>query len=328
MPKGVASRKALVKEGWELAAGDAPEDSVKGSDGAEAAELPLRELRLAQESDAGLWELLNFLRRQAGLKEAEPVAPSDETRLRAVAGKYVLGPEGELRRVVHLPLGPVEVPVLPPSGGWRQWAFQRFHDAPMAGHLSASKTVDKLRRVCFWERMVQDAEYWVSTCEVCARHRRTGMPLPSDVKLPEHTLGPWMDVYIDFVGPYPESVDGYKYACTYTCKFLRVPIIQPARSLTRGDAMQAVMACMLQSLTIPATWRHDLGRSFPTRCSRSCRSSWVSGSGLPLPTGRSPWVWERPWTGRPMCSPPSCLMTFIAVVRGSGPERCRSCIGL
>ena len=29
-----------------------------------------------------------------------------------------------------------------------------------------------------------------------------------------------------------------------------------------GDAMQAVMTCMLRSLTIPAVWRHDLGPEF------------------------------------------------------------------
>ena len=56
-----------------------------------------------------------------------------------------------------------------------------------------------------------------------------------------------MDVYVDFVGPYVESVDGYKYACTYTCKLLRVAIIEPARSLKRGDATQGVLTCMLRS---------------------------------------------------------------------------------
>ena len=71
-----------------------------------------------------------------------------------------------------------------------------------------------------------------------------------------------MDVYMDFVGPYVESVDGYKYACAYTCKLLRVPIIEPVRSLKRGDAMQGVLTCARRSLTVPAMWRHDLGPEF------------------------------------------------------------------
>ena len=61
--------------------------------------------------------------------------------------------------------------------------------------------------------------------------------------------------------PYAES-DGYRYVCTDTCKLLRVPILEPCRSLKRGDAMQVVMTCMLRSLTVPAMWRHDLGPEF------------------------------------------------------------------
>ncbi|CAE7414821.1 pol, partial [Symbiodinium microadriaticum] len=57
-----------------------------------------------------------------------------------------------------------------------------------------------------------------------------GMPLPMDPKLEQHTLGPWMDVYVDFTGPYTES-DGHRYAC----KLLRVPILEPCRSLKRGE---------------------------------------------------------------------------------------------
>ena len=66
-------------------------------------------------------------------------------------------------------------------------------------------------------------------------------------KLEQHTLGPWMDVYVDFTGPYTES-DGYRYVCTYTCKLLRVPILEPCRSLKRGDAMQAVMTCSVPAV--------------------------------------------------------------------------------
>ena len=57
------------------------------------------------------------------------------------------------------------------------------------------------------------------------------MPLPSDPKLDQYTLGPWMNVYVDFVGPYPESVDGYRYMPVLNvCKLLRTLLIEPVRS--------------------------------------------------------------------------------------------------
>ena len=73
-----------------------------------------------------------------------------------------------------------------------------------------------------------------------------------------------MDVYVDFAGPFVESADGCKYACTYTCKLLRVPIIEPVRSLKRlkrGDATQGVLTCMQRSLTVPAMWRPEFSNA-------------------------------------------------------------------
>ncbi|CAE7633092.1 pol [Symbiodinium sp. CCMP2456] len=115
-----------------------------------------------------------------------------------------------------------------------------------------------LRQGDSWDGMQPDCEFWVESCDRCAQLRRTGIPLPTDPKLEQHALGPWMDVHVDFTGPDVES-DGYRYVCTYTCKLLRVPILEPCRSLKRGDA---VMTCMLRSFTIPAVWRHDLGPEF------------------------------------------------------------------
>ena len=73
---------------------------------------------------------------------------------------------------VHLPLRTAEVPVLPSTGGWRQWAFEWAHDSPLAGHVNAGKTFDKLRRCVVWERMLPDCEFWVESCSRCAQHRR------------------------------------------------------------------------------------------------------------------------------------------------------------
>ena len=58
------------------------------------------------------------------------------------------------KRQVHVPLQTAEVPVLPSTGGWRQWAFEWAHDAPLAGHLNTSKTFDKLRGCVVWDRML------------------------------------------------------------------------------------------------------------------------------------------------------------------------------
>eukprot|EP00439_Symbiodinium_sp_Y106_P082945 s392_g22.t1 len=126
-----------------------------------------------------------------------------------------------------------------------------------------------------------------------------------------------MDVYVDFCGPYTES-EGYRCVCTCTCKLLRVPILEMCRSLnlTRGDAMQAVLSCMLKALAIPAIWRHDLGPEFTNalfeevsillgiqemlsarrrRCHQAMR---MRSASLPLPWPPAGWNKPGAWVSR------------------------------
>ena len=81
------------------------------------------ELKVAQENDHDCWELMNFLRKEAGLKH-EQVSQHDQVRLRAAVGghrttKLQLSPEDGL--LEHCSVlgaeGIKAVPVLP-GGGW------------------------------------------------------------------------------------------------------------------------------------------------------------------------------------------------------------------
>ena len=50
----------------------------------------------------------------------------------------------------------------------------------------------------------------------------------------ESYKGAWLDIYVDFQGPFPESVEGLRYFCTYTCRLLRVPMLVPCDSAEGG----------------------------------------------------------------------------------------------
>ena len=67
---------------------------------------------------------------------------------------------------------------------------------------------------------------------------------------------------MDFQGPFTQSVDGYRYILTYTCKLLRTPVLVPCKTLQKDDAMQAVSTAMLRTLTPPVYIRHDRGQEF------------------------------------------------------------------
>ena len=74
------------------------------------------------------------------------------------------------------------------------------------------------------------------------------MPVFQSVSDGESYLGSWLDIYVDSQGPFTQSVDGYRYILTYTCKLLRTPILVPCKTLQKDDAMQAISTTMLRTL--------------------------------------------------------------------------------
>ena len=108
--------------------------------------------------------------------------------------------------------------------------------------------------------MWEHCEQWSMQCEICASHRARPTALPVGIlDAEERSRPPWTDIYVDFQGPFPETVRGQKYICTYTCGLLRVPLMVSLPSLEKEEAMQAVSTCMLRSLTLPEKLRHDRG---------------------------------------------------------------------
>jgi hypothetical protein len=145
---------------------------------------------------------------------------------------------------------------------WRRWLFEQVHDSPIRGHRDAARTVAILRKMAYWPGMSKDADHWCSTCSACAKVRGQPMPQLQGTSPEETYKGSWLDIYVDFQGPFPESYDGFRYLCTYTCSLLRVPMLVPCATLAKDDALHAVVTALLRSLTIPEVIRHDRGPEF------------------------------------------------------------------
>lgn len=84
------------------------------------------------------------------------------------------------------------------------------HDALLAGHFGAKRTLRKIREKYKWPGMTRAVKDYVKRCEKCQRNkhtRRTKMPmtLTGVAKLP------FEKVYVDIVGPLPATENGNKY---------------------------------------------------------------------------------------------------------------------
>ena len=161
-----------------------------------------------------------------------------------------------------VPYIPVAIYPFKPESSWRRWLFQEVHDSPIRGHRDVNRTLITLRRMAFWPSQARDAEFWCFSCETCNKIRGQPMPQLQCPGSEEGYKGSWLDIYVDFQGPFTESAEGYRYICTYTCKLLRVPLLVPCKTLLREEAMHDVGTALLRSLTIPSIICHDRGQEF------------------------------------------------------------------
>ena len=66
---------------------------------------------------------------------------------------------------------------------------------------------------------------------------------------------PWEDVIIDVQGPFTMSDDGNQYLLSYCYSKLRVPLLEPFRSLQHGHFGRALMTVMFRSKVLPSVIR-------------------------------------------------------------------------
>lgn len=103
--------------------------------------------------------------------------------------------------------------------------FKYFHETPLGGHLGNFKTRMKIRERFIWKGMDKQIQKLVRECKVCGISKpnvnsRQGL-LSSDIE-----LSPMSKMYIDYVGPFPRSKEGNRFAlvcvdaCTRFCWLL------------------------------------------------------------------------------------------------------------
>ena len=113
--------------------------------------------------------------------------------------------------------------------------------------------------------MVTDVAHLIEECLACKKHKgRVILPqvrftLAEDEKMKNM---PWKDVIIDMSGPYTKAETGEMYILSYTCTFLKVPLLYALPNLQAGHVSRALTTCVFRSRVVPSVVRSDRGQEF------------------------------------------------------------------
>jgi transposase InsO family protein len=119
--------------------------------------------------------------------------------------------------------------VIPAS--MRTTIIKNFHDDGFSGHLGIYKTVGKIKMRFWWTKMHADISEYVKTCTTCATmksgtgaHRAPLQPIKVDRVMQR--------IQIDYVGPFPKTLNQNTYVLVMTESLTRYAISVPVREAT------------------------------------------------------------------------------------------------
>ena len=92
----------------------------------------------------------------------------------------------------------------------REEMLRQLHEGPVGGHFGEDKTLHRLRERFYWPGHQKDVASWCRTCKDCAA-RKGPAPKRRAPLTPIKVGSPLQMVAMDFLGPFVESEEGYRY---------------------------------------------------------------------------------------------------------------------
>ena len=146
----------------------------------------------------------------------------------------------------------------------RSEVFHHSHSHPTAGHFGMDATVERAKIRFFYPGMNMDLRSQVQNCPNCLMKKtkesnRVGQHVPRNKSYPGET------VFIDLIGPYPETTEGYKYCLTVEDGFTRFAQVYPLKSKEAIEVTKELTNKYISTWGCPAGIHSDNGKEFTNK---------------------------------------------------------------
>lgn len=133
------------------------------------------------------------------------------------------------------------------------------HSPPMAAHGGIGKTIDRLRRFCYWPRMTVDVRQMVNECNICRETKAPNVTLRPPMGQQMVAERPFQLIYSDLLGPYPRSKTGHTYILVVLDKFTKFVLLHPLRKASASEVKSFLEHNVIQMFGVPKTLYTDNG---------------------------------------------------------------------
>ena len=141
---------------------------------------------------------------------------------------------------------------------YREEFMKIAHGGMTGGHFGQAKTAIGIQLRAYWPSWKSDIEYFVKSCESCARYHRGTLKRQAPLQTP-HVGEPWERVSIDITGPHPRSSKGKVYILTVVDHFSKWAEAIAISNHTAITVAQALMSHVFTKYGAPKQLLSDRG---------------------------------------------------------------------
>ena len=143
----------------------------------------------------------------------------------------------------------------------RKKVFAECHDSKVTGHMGRKRTIERIRRRCYWPQLQIDVELWCKLCRVCESRKNPSRRPRAPLQV--YNVGAPMErVAMDIMGPLPQSDRGNKYVLVisdYFTKWTESYAIPNQEAATVARVFVEEFVCRYG---VPLEVHTDQGRNF------------------------------------------------------------------
>lgn len=144
----------------------------------------------------------------------------------------------------------------------RQKLISDAHCPPLSAHTGANKTIEKLERMYYWKTLKSDVRDFVASCDVCKTCKAHNFTLRPEMGAPIPVTRPWQNLYLDFIGPFPRSVNGNSHILIVLDQYSRFFLLHPCRVATAKVVTTFLENHVFLLFGIPERITTDYGKQF------------------------------------------------------------------
>lgn len=139
------------------------------------------------------------------------------------------------------------------------------HDDPLSAHGGRHKTIERVCRDYYWPKMHEGITRYVRNCSICHATKSPNRIQRAPMGKRLEAERPWQVLYVDFVGPFPRSKNGFAYLLVAVDGFSKFVHVHPMRTATAKGTIRFLEHSIFLIFGVPDKVVSDNGSQFVSR---------------------------------------------------------------